>query len=348
MDFYTVLKACYRAGIAPFALYSQMSDLCKGDFKLRKKARVLYDLYRKRDIFKDISLCEEVNFTVGANLCVCIKKCTKEEQACLTEVARLLHPDWKLDASNGESASVPKIKAPKAENKKEVGVRIVPKRNAFAPPAPKATPQKVQQAPAKNAPNKRKPKKVNVVKISSLASALVVKTSATVTDFEVHVLQNGVWMDRKTGIGKYTDMVYINLDGVVADKIQCVIPKEKYAALWLDKVQGSLTVEDDLDCFAKASITLAAGELRCKLSCSSVFLSGRVAEVSVQYNTYRNGSLEIRNGLGDVKIALQGVDRMEEKLYVIHGKLENRYARQTNGCALILKGAVEYGDVYVS
>ena len=59
MDFYAALKACYREGISPFALYSQMCDLCKGDLKLYEKSRILYGVYSNRDIFKEISLCKE-------------------------------------------------------------------------------------------------------------------------------------------------------------------------------------------------------------------------------------------------------------------------------------------------
>ena len=344
MDFYTVLKTCYRQGITPFELYSQMSDLCKGDFKLYEKSRVLYGLYSKRDVFKEISLCEEVDFTVGSKLCV--KKCTKAERACLMDVARFLHPAWSLDELNDESESVPKIKTPKAEVKKDAGVRIAPKHNFFAPtPALKVPPAKPVQKPVKNTPQKQK--KSNVVKISSLASDLVVKTSAAATDFEVYVLQNGIWTERKTGIGKHADMVYINLDGVVADKIRCVIPQEKYTTFWLDKVQGILTVEDDADCFAKMSITLASGVLNCKFSCGSAFLSGRVADISVQYTARRCGTLEIRGGLGDVKIGLQGVGSINDRIFAIHGKVENRYIQQANGRALTLKTSVEYGDIYV-
>jgi hypothetical protein len=345
MDFYSVLQACYKKDITPFALYSQMCDLCKGDLKLYEKSRVLYVLYSNRDIFSEISLCEESDFVMGSQVCSYVKRCTKIEQACLTEVARLLHPDWKLDASDSESAYVVKIKTPKVENKKGAGVRVAPKFNAFQTPK-NPTPQ-AQQTPVKNTPHKRKPKKSNVVKIYSLASDLVVKTSAAATDFEVYVLQNGIWTERKTGIGKHADMVYINLDGVVADKIRCVIPQEKYTAFWLDKVQGILTVEDDADCFAKMSITLASGVLNCKFSCGSAFLSGRVADISVQYTARRCGTLEIRGGLGDVKIGLQGVGSINDRIFAIHGKVENRYIQQANGCALTLKTSVEYGDIYV-
>lgn len=345
MDFYTILKACYREGIAPFALYSQMCDLCKGNLKLHKKTRALYALYSNRDVFKEISLCKEVDFTVGSQLCVCIKRCNKVEQACLTDVARLLHPDWDLPAIAEGSVAAPKIKTPKAEVKKEKGVRVVPKRNAFAPAPAQNIPTPSPQA--NKTPRQRKAKKISVVKISSLTSDLVVKTSATATDFKVHVLQNGTWTARTKGIGKYTDMAYINLDGVVADEIQCLIPQEKYTALWLDKVQGSLTVEDDKNCFSNVRITLASGKLRCKLYSPSTFLACRVAEVDVQYNAPRNGALEIRNGLGDVNVALQGVGRVDDKLCAIHGKVENRHTPQTSGSSVRLKTTVEYGDIYV-
>ena len=346
MDFYSVLQACYKKDITPFALYSTMSDLCKGDLELKEQANILYRLYQQGDIFNEISLCSEADFKAGTQVCAYVKRCTRMEQACLTEVARLLHPNWALNTPDCESVGVLKIKTPKAEGKKGGDVGIVPKHNFFAPtPALKVPPAKPVQKPVKNTPQKQK--KSNVVKISSLASDLVVKTSAAATDFEVYVLQNGIWTERKTGIGKHADMVYINLDGVLADKIRCVIPQEKYTAFWLDKVQGILTVEDDADCFAKMSITLASGVLNCKFSCGSAFLSGRVADISVQYTARRCGTLEIRGGLGDVKIGLQGVGSINDRIFAIHGKVENRYIQQANGCALTLKTSVEYGDIYV-
>ena len=59
MDFYSILQACYKKDIAPFALYSIMSDLCKGDLGLKEQADILYRIYQRGDIFNEISLCGE-------------------------------------------------------------------------------------------------------------------------------------------------------------------------------------------------------------------------------------------------------------------------------------------------
>ena len=76
MDFYSILQACYKKDITPFALYSTMSDLCKGDLELKEHANILYRLYQQRDIFNEISLCCEADFKAGTQVCAYVKRCT--------------------------------------------------------------------------------------------------------------------------------------------------------------------------------------------------------------------------------------------------------------------------------
>ena len=115
MDFYGLLKSCYKEGISPFALYSQMCDLCKGDLKLKAKTLTLYAVYRERDIFQEIASCKEEGEDISAYL----QGYALEEQRCLWAVVRLLHPTWRVSAPT-QSETVKKVKAPPRQPPKQV------------------------------------------------------------------------------------------------------------------------------------------------------------------------------------------------------------------------------------
>ena len=65
-----------------------MSDLCKGDLKLKEQTETLYKLYKERDIFDEISLCKEDSFALF------LEQYSQKERACLKMVAGFIHPMW--------------------------------------------------------------------------------------------------------------------------------------------------------------------------------------------------------------------------------------------------------------
>ena len=339
MDFYCLLKTCYKEGISPFALYSQMCDLCKGDLKLKGKTQTLYAVYRQRDIFQEIA-----SFKEEGEADAYIKGYALDEQRCLWEVARLLHSTWNSSAP-AQSERVQKVKAPPRQNPKQKGAE-----NGFQRiPAPLLMPMQAPAPPP--APAKKKAQqavKKETLHISNLLSDLTVQTSASVTDFQIQTLQNGVWTTRNKGIGKHSTSVYINLDGVVADKIQLLLPQKKYSVLFLDKAHGDLTVEDKADSFERVSITQDSGKLCCECSARKVYIGGRATDIALHYTAYRFSEVEIRNTLGDVRIDLHNVGAtMQEKVFAPNGNVNNART-STNGCTVMLKAVTTYGDINIT
>ena len=338
MDFCDLLKACYKDRIAPFVLYSQMCDLCKGDLKLKEQAQTLYRLYGQVDIFRNISTCSTIEE-------VCLQKYSLIEQRCLWAVVRFLHSEWEIPADT-KSESVQRVQAPKRQPQKQAVHR-----NAFQNPSPIAlAPTITPQPKATPAPTKPKAKKAvgkETLHISNMLSELVIQTSAAETDFHIRILQNGVWTEQKKGIGKHGGNVYINLDGIVADQIHLLLPQRKYATLYVDKVHGDLTVEDKADCFAKVSLTHGSGRLKGELSASKVFIGGRATEIELQYTAHRFGEVEIRNTLGNIRIGFQNVGNIQEKVFAVHGTVRNTHT-STNGKPLFLKAVTNYGDIEIT
>ena len=339
MDFYGLLKSCYKEGISPFALYSQMCDLCKGDLKLKAKTLTLYAVYRQRDIFQEIDSYEEEGEDISAYL----QGYALEEQRCLWTVVRLLHPTWRASAPT-QSETVKKVKAPPRQPPKQVGEQ---KRLQHIP-APLITPM---QAPAPlTAPAKKKTKqavKKDTLHISNMLSDLTIQTSAGVADFEIRTLQNGVWSTRNKGIGKHGTSVYINLEGVIAEEIQLLLPQKKYGVLYVDKVHGGLTVEDKADCFERVNITHGAGKLSCVCSARNVYIGGRAAEIALYYTAHRLSEVDIRNTLGDIRVELRNVGTVQEKVFAPHGKVRNTHT-SAQGCTVMLKAITNYGDVDIT
>jgi hypothetical protein len=346
MDFCDLLKACYKDGIAPFALYSQMCDLCKGDLKLKEQAQTLYRLYGQVDIFHDISTCATAEAGGQVGVVAYVEKYSPKEQSCLWSVVRLLHPEWTI-LTDAKSESVQKVQAPKRQPQKPAV-----NRNAFQNPSPIVlAPTITPQPKATPAPAKQKAKKTAAGKetlhISNMLSELLIQTTATEMDFRIQILQNGVWTEQKKGIGKHGGNVYINLDGIVADQIHLLLPQRKYATLYVDKVHGDLTVEDKADSFGRVSITLESGRLKGELSASKVFVGGRATEIELQYTAHRFGEVEIRNTLGNIRIDLQNVSKMQEKVFAVHGTVRNTHT-STNGKTLLLKAVTNYGDIEIT
>ena len=340
MDFYSILKASYREGLTPFELYSQMCDLCKGDLKLKEMAKLLYTLYTRRNIFEEISLCGETDFGGGLQFSLYVKEFSKQEQKCLVEVARLLRPNWIFRIDN-QGESVEKVKAtkdgakagtPQAATPATVTPAKTPALQTKPPPPPKPTP---------------KPKAdINTVQISSLVSDLDIKTSASAASVEVRILQGGIWTPKKKGIGKRGTMFYVNLDDVVAEKIEVTIPQRKFATLHVDKAHGELTVIDRADCFKKVRLLHEVGKVRCDSSAPTLYVGGRAVDVELKYTAHENGSVDIRNTLGDIKIALRNVGKIEDKMVSARGRVYNVY--QPSGSNEVqMKVITNYGNITV-
>ena len=340
MNFYDLLKACYRDEASPFALYSQMCDLCKGDLKLKAKVELLYEVYRKRDIFKEIAACDD-----GAGVITCVQSYSSSEQSCLWDVARLLRPEWGLSAPV-QSESAKKVKVPQRKVSKQVvhqkgfqgqaGALVAPARNSPAVVGP--TPAKKRLKGLVGA---------ETLYISNMLSDLTIQTSASVVDFSIRTLQNGVWTTRVGGVGKHGMNVYINLDGIVAESIVLLLPQKKYATLYVDKVSGELWLEDQADCFDRINVTLASGKLYCEASARTVYIGGRATDIELSYTAIRCGNVEIKNTLGDVRIALNNVGVVQEKLVAVHGSVKNAYSG-INGKSLLLKVVTDYGNVEIA
>ena len=343
MNFYNLLKNCYHEGISPFELYSQMSDLCKGDLELKDQVQTLYCLYKVVDIFYDISTCNTAEDGVQTKLFAYVEKYSSVEQRCLWAVVQLLHPNLAIP-TDMQSAVAQKAQTPKRQNlKQEVN------KKGFQNQSPVVTPPQV--IPVKNPlPIKAKVKKAvnkETLHVSNLLSDLIIQTAHAVPDFRITVLRNGVWSALKKNIAKRGANVYINLDDVVADKIRLQIPERKYTALHVNKVNGDLEVEDNADCFGWINITLESGRVYCKVSAGNVYIGGRAAGIDLQYTADRFGNVDIRNVLGDVRIGLNNFGNIQEKVFAAHGIVKNTYV-PTGGNFLTLKVVTNYGNVEIT
>ena len=342
MDFFILLKTCYCEGISPFSLYSQMCDFCKGDLKLKAQVEVLYDLYRQRDVFHEISDCDEHEGGGRLGIAAYLQRYSAAEQKCLWAVVRLLHEEWTIPSVQSER--VERVKVPQRQRQKQ-GVH----RDGFQPQAGfLAAP--VGNAPATASPANKPPKKGaarETLHVSNMVSDLHIQTSVNETDFHILTLQNGAWTTRSGGVGRCGANVYINLDGVVADQICLLLPQKKYATLFVDKVHGGLTVEDGADCFEKVRISHESGKLSCAVSARDVFIDGRATEIELNYTALRGGNVDIKTTLGDVRVGLRNVERLQEKVVAVHGNVRNAHTA-TNGRSVTLKAVTSYGDIEIT
>ena len=347
MDFYSILKASYREGLTPFELYSQMCDLCKGDLKLKEMAKLLYTLYTRRDIFEEIALCGETDFGGGLRFSLYVKEFSKQEQKCLVEVARLLRPNWIFRIEEGGD-SIEKGKT-SAKDGAKAGAQQATSPATVTPAKAVVNTSSAQRniPPVKTPKPAPKPKaEIDTVQISSLVSDLDVKTSASAASVEVRILQGGIWTPKKKGIGKRGTMFYVNLDDVVAEKIEVTIPQRKFATLHVDKAHGELTVIDRADCFKKVRLLHEVGKVRCDSSAPTLYVGGRAVDVELKYTAHENGSVDIRNTLGDIKIALRNVGKIEDKMVSARGRVYNVY--QPSGSNEVqMKVITNYGNITV-
>ena len=347
MDFYSVLQACYKKDITPFALYSTMSDLCKGDLELKEQANILYRLYQQGDVFNEISLCDEDGFNAY------LTKYTSKERMCLNSVARLMHPRWKVNYESKPS-NRQKVKLQRViSNKKVPSHKVLLQQNNNAPRKvvnpPKIKIQNnigVQLLAQYIAP---KPKKVvakRSVEIKSILSDVEILTSVTATEVEICVHNAGKCLYRKSGIIRRKTCVYINVEEVVADKIEITLPKDKYAQLKVYKVGGNLNVIDKENCFEELSICGNVGEINCYTSAKSVYANTQAGNICLEYVALQDGKIDLWNTLGEVKVATSFVKKIAGELFSQKGTVRNIH-KQSVGYTITMKIKSKYGDVTI-
>ena len=235
MEFYTLLKSCYKSGVSPFMLRSLMADLCKGNIKLSRQIECLYQLHKQSDIFAKISLCTQTDFEQ------LVKGYTTEQATCVYAVAKLLHSEWQIVQPSSNS-TVRKIKVQKA-NPTTTPINIAPPQ--LTSPAPQTPKNKAVKQPvkkvAKGKGGGRPFAKAKNVYITSLLSNLQITTCKGGVDLEIRVVENGKYKTLKSGIIKRSDRVYINVENVVADQKRS------------DRI---VKMREDIECFFCTSVSV--------------------------------------------------------------------------------------------
>ena len=324
MEFYTLLKSCYKSGVSPFMLRSLMADLCKGNIKLSRQIECLYQLHKQSDIFAKISLCTQTDFEQ------LVKGYTTEQATCVYAVAKLLHSQWQIVQPSSNS-TVRKIKVQKA-NPTTTPINIAPPQ--LTSPAPQAPKNKAVKQPAKKVAKCKgggSPfAKAKNVYITSLLSNLEITTCKGGVDFEIRVLENGKCKTLKSGIIKRSDRVYINVENVVADKIEVVIPKDVYGLLEINKVSGNLFITDKNHCFEKVIANLCSGHFNASVTASSVTANVLAGRVWVEHTALSNSNIEITNQIGGVTLILLCSKNATFNLLSGNGVVTNRYRNGKN------------------
>jgi hypothetical protein len=211
MNFYSVLQACYKKDITPFALYSTMSDLCKGDLELKEQANILYRLYQQEDVFNEISLCGEDGFDAY------LTKYTSKERMCLNSVARLIHPGWTVDYeskhSNRQKVKIQRVvsNTTKAPQKVFLKQNNNVQRQVAAPPKVQNN-NRVQLLAKYIAQTPKKTAAKRDIEIKSLLSDVIVFIDSNVTDVDISVYNTGKWCCYNGGIIRRKTCTYINVE----------------------------------------------------------------------------------------------------------------------------------------
>ena len=347
MDFYSVLQACYKKDITPFALYSIMSDLCKGDLELKEQANILYRLYQQGDIFNEISLCDEDGFNAY------LTKYTSKERMCLNCVARLMHPGWTVDYESKPS-NKQKVKSQRVISNKKAPTRkglLQPNNNvqrkAVNPPKIKIQNNIGVQLLAQHIASKPKTMAAKrSVEIKSILSDMEILTGATATDVEICVHNAGKCFYHKGGIIRRNTCVYINVEEVLADKIEIVLPKDKYAQLKVYKVGGNLSVIDKENCFEELSICGNVSDIGCYTSAKNVYANTQAGDIYLEYVALQEGKIDLWNTLGEVKVATSFVTKIAGELFSQKGTVRNIH-KQSVGYTITMKIKSKYGDVTI-
>ena len=182
MDFNTILQACYKKGITPFELYCSMLDFCKGDLEIKEQIGVLYNLYKQRDIFDEISLCEEVDFALF------LEQYSQKERDCAKKIARFIHPRWVVKderkSSNRQKIKIQRVvsNTTKAQQKVFLKQNNNVQRQVVTPPTAKVQNNNGVQILAKYIAPKPKKTAKRDIEIRSLLSDVIVLIDSNVTD----------------------------------------------------------------------------------------------------------------------------------------------------------------------
>lgn len=339
MKFYLTLKECYKKGMTPFELYSIMSDLCGSDLKLKREIDYLYASYKQRDIFEQISRCSKDEFDL------LLKEYDKKFVGVVISVANLLHPEWKMECKS-ESIEDKRVKANKVISN-NLTSRSVPLIKQSMPKAQKIVNAKQKALNVKRQRNMFYATQKSI-SINSFLSNVEITTRAGVVDFEIRTFQNCKWTVVNKGILKRRDYVYINIEKIIADKIEIIIPKDKYKEIKVDKIHGNLTITDNNDCFGGVIVNLNSGNLKSYVSSEITMINVVAGEVLVEYNSIITGKVDIRNGIGGVKLFLHNVKKAIFNLMSMLGQEINRFKPgKLNGKDLEVNIKSKYGDIEV-
>lgn len=347
MEFTSILQTCYKKRITPFALYSAMLDLCKGDLELKGQVEVLYKLYNQRDIFDEISLCKEDSFALF------LEQYSQKERACLKMVAGFIHPMWTVKDER-KNSSRQKVKIQRAiSNTTKTPQKVFLQQNnnlqrqVVNPPKVKVPNNNGVKILANNiAPNPKKTAKRSM-EIKSLLSDMIVIVDSNATDIDISVYNAGKWRCYKGGIIKRKTCTYINVEEEIVEKIKIVMPNEKYARLNLYKVSGDLTFIDRENCFEEVSIFGSVGKIDCYTSAKSIYASTGAGDIKIDYVAVQDGKIDLRNTLGDVSVQTFFVKTIEKKLFSKKGAIQCGH-KQIAGHSVLIKVNTKCGNINVS
>lgn len=329
MDLYLALTTCYKQNIYPFELYSALSDMCKSNLALKEQVETLYKLSKQKDIFVEISNCTQTNFL---NLLQAHDESTRD---CLVSIARLLHPDWKLSRANiGGAKQTVKVQNGVISQRPQVDKVSVKKQGK----------QPTNQITYKNSESSTS--YTSSIKIISLLSSLDVVTSQTIADFQVRVCQNGVWLACRDCIIKRQNAIFVNVENVVANKVEVLIPKGKYSTLTINKVCGELRIVDTDNCFDDISLAVSSGNVSCYTSARHVQAKVKVGKVVLEYIALGEGAVQVNNDLGGVRISTFFVKNINGKIFSQKGKISNKH-KSAKGWDIRANIKAKYSDVEI-
>lgn len=329
MDLYLALTTCYKQDLSPFELYSALLDICKGNLALKEQVETLYKLCKQKDIFVEISNCTQTDFSS------LLQSYDAPTRDCLVSVARLLHPDWDMSTANiGSSKQIAKVQNGE--------VSTAPQ--AVETPAQSQIKQLPKEAICKNSESLSVEKQS--IKITSLVSSLDVITSHTMEEFQVRVCQNGVWITCWDCISRRQNTICVNVENLVTDKVEVLIPKGKYNALTINKVCGELRIIDTDDCFENISLDVSSGNVSCYTSAKHVQAKVKVGKVVLEYIALCEGDIQVSNDLGGVRISTFFVKNINGKITSQKGEVTNKH-QAISGYDIHLNVKAKYSNVEV-
>jgi hypothetical protein len=194
-----------------------------------------------------------------------------------------------------------------------------------------------------------KPKRIvakRSVEIKSILSDVEILTSATATDVEICVHNAGKCFYRNSGIIRRKSCVYINVEEVVADKIEILLPKDKYAQLKVYKVSGDLNIIDKENCFEELSVCGNVGEINCYTSARNVYANTQAGNICLEYVALQDGRIDVWNTLGEVQVKTSFVKKIVGGFFSQKGTVRNIH-KQSVGYTITMKIKSKYGDVTI-